>query len=63
MVWRVTAPGTNTGKEYSYTVDAPADAEPVDVASAAFREHGNRYRAGDATEHLGLPWKAEPITD
>lgn len=55
MSWKVTGIGADTGAEYVYRVDAPADTQPVSVEMSAAHEHGRRLRAGEVPEYLRPP--------
>ncbi len=51
-MWKVTGTGNQTGTEYVYTVDAPADAREIDVVISAAREHGMNIQRGTVNETL-----------
>lgn len=50
-MWVVEAEGDQN--TYTYLVDAPEDATPMDVACSAYAQHGMLYRAGRVPELLG----------
>lgn len=51
-MWKVTAIGQDTGKEYVYRVDGPWDAGEMDVKLEAYRAHGMLKAHLTVTEYL-----------
>lgn len=52
-MWVVEAIGDETGGTFTYLVDAPEDIAPIDVACAAYRQHGILRSRDEVTELLG----------
>lgn len=62
-MWEVVARGAESGFEYVYQVDAPADATPMTVVCRAYGAHGAKFRAGEVAEKLAPGGFAQPVSD
>jgi hypothetical protein len=58
-MWKVIAYGEDTGSLYIYAVEAPEDAEEVDVACFAYARHGQSKVRGDVLEYLDPGYTTE----
>lgn len=52
-MWVVEAIGEETGGTFTYLVDAPENTKSIDVACAAYRQHGKLRSRDQVTELLG----------
>jgi hypothetical protein len=59
MPWRVTLTGRDTGAEYVYELDAPADAHVPVLYNNAAQCHAHERAAGHVHELFGPPMRAE----
>lgn len=60
--WRATATGQDTGREYVYEVDGPANATDEEVTHATLAMHGRNLLTGQVDEIVSPVVEITPLT-
>lgn len=53
-MWTVTGTALRSTTEFTYSVEAPADAREMDVITSACQQHGMLFRAGTVSDVMDI---------